>query len=145
MKTEYTAKSGDKFEIEYNEGTNTWQAEFEDEAISHESLSGLKERLDRKTSPKAKARKVPVLASEGYGLVKGVATSVTDAGQTIRVTTSTGERVRVNKGRVYSANTDNQKLADEIEELFKQKREIEKQLADMRRKLAPLDIDLLMD
>jgi hypothetical protein len=133
----YTTKHGGKFKIEYEESTNVWRAEMEDEYVVASSLRELKEKLDRKTSPKAKSRKVPCLVKESYQgtLSFAHATSVDDHDYYIRVT----------RTKVYTDNEKNRELMAEIATVHAELMTLNTKMNILHNKLVPFDIAQLKD
>lgn len=159
MRTPYMAPDGTKVSIEYEEDANRWNCVLNEEHIRAESLAKLKEKIDRRLSPKAKARKVPCFYTAGYSdrLREGSATSLTDDAYFVRVSPTTSEmkrpgsyggtrqREQVNKNVVYAHSPTNVKLVEQITALSNEQAALNKKERTLREKLTPFDIDLLRD
>jgi hypothetical protein len=135
--TNITLKDGATVRVDYNELANVWEGLVDDERVRAESLAKLREKLERKTSPKAKARKVPALLKEHYGAgIKVVfATSLVGDGRDYaRVTHANGSREQVAVRMLYADTPANREHMAKIKELASQ----ERVLADQREKVAQL-------
>jgi hypothetical protein len=144
----YTTKSGETFKIEYEERGNAWRAEMEGEYITAPSLRELKEKLDKKTSPKVKSRRVPCLVRSGHAttLSPAHATSIDDRHYQIRVTYEKGgTREQVNRHAVYANNERNRALAVEIADVHGQQQALHSKMLALSTKLEAFDIDQLKD
>jgi hypothetical protein len=152
VNTKYTTKSGDEVKIEYVEHGNQWRAEMQDEFVTAPSLRELKEKLDKKTSPKAKARRIPCLVREGYQatLAPAHATSTDDHNQYVRVTyekTKHGRALReqVSRSKVFANSEHNRALAVEIGAAVKELNDMSKRISALGEKLVPFDLAQLKD
>ena len=147
MKDVYTAPDGSTVEVRYDEASDNWFAELDDEPLRAETLTKLKEKIDRRLSPKAKARRIPAFFAEYSGPpVPCVATSLTDRGAYIRISFGKkNERKQVSFNYVYADTPENRKLIEEIIALHEQENSIYQQQQALKQKLAAFDVEQLKD